>query len=91
MNKADLVNELAAKLNVPQYMSRQFLVAFESILRERLGKEPIRLQGFGSFEPWGQTERMGRNPRTGTPCMIPSRISVKFKPGKYLLEALNSR
>lgn len=91
MNKADLVNELAAKLNVPQYQSRQFLNAFESVLRERLGEGSIRLQGFGSFEPWEQTERMGRNPRTGTPCMIPPRTSVKFKPGKYLLEALNSR
>lgn len=91
MNKADLVNELTAKLNVPQYKSRQFLAAFEEVLKETLGKEAIRLQGFGCFEPWGQTERAGRNPRTGAPCVIPPRISVKFKPGKYLLDALNDR
>lgn len=91
MNKTDLVNELAAKLNVPQYQSRQFVTAFQEVLAETLKRDkPIALQGFGSFEPWSQSERPGRNPRTGNPCMIASRTSVKFKPGKFLLEALNS-
>ena len=35
------------------------------------------------------TKRSGRNPRTGVPCVIEARTSVKFKPGKFLLEALN--
>lgn len=91
MNKADLVNELAAKLDIPQYKARTFLNTFEEVLTELIKKErALKLQGFGSFEPWKQSERAARNPRTGTPCLIPPRISVKFKPGKLLLEALNS-
>lgn len=91
MNKADLVYELAMKLDIPQYKSQQFLNAFEEVLTEALGKDDsLRLQGFGSFEPWEQAERLGRNPRTGVSCLIPSRVSVKFKPGKLLLEALNT-
>ena len=31
----------------------------------------------------------GRNPKTGVPVTIKARKSVKFKPGKQLLEALN--
>ena len=27
---------------------------------------------------------------TGTPVMIPARTTVKFKPGKFLLEAMNA-
>lgn len=42
-----------------------------------------------SFTLWIQKERQGRNPRTGIPCMIASRRSVKFKPGN-LLRDLNS-
>ena len=90
MNKADLVNELAVKLNIPQYQSRQFLNAFQEELTETLKRSPIILQGFGTFEPWNQKERQGRNPRTGVPCMIAPRKSVKFKPGKFLLRDLNS-
>lgn len=91
MNKADLVNELAAKLDIPQCKSRKFLNAFEEVLTELVKKDhALRLQGFGSFEPWRQSERAARNPRTGTPCVIPPRVSVKFKPGKLLLKAINS-
>ena len=89
MNKVDLVNKLAAKMNIPQCQSRQFVNAFQDILKETLGHEAIALQGFGTFEPWKQAERQGRNPRTGTLCIIGARTSVKFKPGKFLLEALN--
>ena len=39
--------------------------------------------------PRPQTERLARNPKTGTPVMIPARTTVKFKPGKYLLDAIN--
>ena len=45
--------------------------------------------GFGSFTLWKQTARPARNPRENTVCMIAPRNSVKFKPGKFLLEHLN--
>lgn len=89
MNKTDLVNVLAEKMSVPQCQSRRFVNAFQEVLAEALKQEVIMLQGFGTFEPWAQTARPGRNPRTGSPCMINARTSVKFKPGKFLLEILN--
>ena len=89
MNKTDLVNELATKMRIPQYQSRQFVNAFQEVLAETLKQDAIVLQGFGSFEPWKQSMRQGRNPRTGVPCVINARTSVKFKPGKFLLKALN--
>ncbi|WP_301042593.1 HU family DNA-binding protein, partial [Parabacteroides goldsteinii] len=39
--------------------------------------------------PRPQTSRLARNPKTGTPVQIPARTTVKFKPGKFLLEAMN--
>lgn len=46
MNKAELVNELAAKMNIPQYQSRRFLNAFQEVLTETLKRGPIALQRF---------------------------------------------
>lgn len=91
MNKTDLVNELAMKMSIPQYQSRKFLNAFQEIMSEKLGQDEIVLQGFGTFKTWNQTERPGRNPRTGRPCTIEARTSVKFKPGKFLLQMLNNK
>ena len=86
MNKADLVNELAEKMQITQCQSRRFLNIFQEVLTEAIKQDtPVMLQGFGTFTPWEQAEREGRNPRTGKSCMIPARTSVKFKPGKFLL------
>lgn len=90
MNKADLVNELAEKMQITQSQSRQFLNTFEEVLTTAIKQDiPVMLQGFGTFASWKQNEREGRNPRTGKTCVIRSRTSVKFKPGKFLLAALN--
>ena len=90
MNKAELVNELAVKMNITQEQSRKFVNVFQEVLTEAVKQNvPVMLQGFGSFTSWKQNEREGRNPRTGISCMIPARTSVKFKPGKFLLEELN--
>lgn len=91
MNKTDLIIELAAKMNVTQQQSKHFLNAFQEVLADTLQQDTsLMLQGFGTFEPWPQTKRLGRNPRTGDLVMIEPRTSVKFKPGKYLLEILNA-
>lgn len=91
MNKKDLVCKLSAKMQITQTRSNEFMNAFQKVLSESLKEnETIQLQGFGAFGLWEQNERAGRNPRTGIPCMIPSRKSVKFKPGKDLLKVLNS-
>ena len=91
MNKTELVEALASKMEMPQYKVRDFINQFQVVLEEELVKDNggIVLQGFGSFSLWKQTARMGRNPRTGSECLIQPCNSVKFKPGKFLLNALN--
>lgn len=92
MNRMDVVYKLAAKLGVKPSQSRDFLLAFEEVLTEALQEdETIGFHGFGSFAPWKQVERPGRNPRNGTPYQIAPRVSVKFKPGKFLLNTLNEQ
>lgn len=92
MNKNDLINRLAEKLGITRIASKKYLEAFEEALGEALQEgSPVMLQGFGTFTLWKQAGRPARNPKTGVPCMIAPRNSVKFKPGKGLLEKLNDK
>lgn len=92
MNKADMVKELSSRLGCTQTESLHIINTWQEVISDNLSQgNNIVLQGFGSFARWQQTERLGRNPRTGKSCMIPSRVSVKFKPGKFLLQWLNKK
>lgn len=91
MNKSTLAQQVAKRMSMTKGESLRFINTLEEILAFELKQNNIiTLQGFGSFVPWEQTERPGRNPRTGRPYLIRSRTSVKFKPSKLLLELLNS-
>ncbi|WP_085535048.1 HU family DNA-binding protein [Massilibacteroides vaginae] len=90
MNKAELTKSLASKMSVTQSQAQKFLDTFHEILGEELKQDNnLSLLGFGVFSPWKQTERVGRNPRTGVECVIKPRLSVKFKPATRFLEVLN--
>lgn len=92
MNKADLVKELSSRLGCTSVECLHIINTWQEIIRDNLSQgNNIVLQGFGTFTCWQQTERPGRNPRTGKPCIIPARVSVKFKPGKFLLQWLNKK
>ena len=92
MNKSDLMCEIAEKMSISQKESLRFINIFEEVMASELLKDgSIMLQGFGTFSSWKQTERLGRNPRTGISVLIKPRTSVKFKPGKDLLKLLNGQ
>ena len=90
MNKADLIKQVATRMTITQKMASQFVEVFKDLLEEAIKEDGVMtLQGFGTFTHWEQTERLGRNPKTGSPVTIPPRSSVKFKPGRDLLKSLN--
>lgn len=92
MNKSNLAKCLAAKLSMKPCTALSILDLLEEIMIEEFQQnKTIKFHGFGSFVPWEQAERPGRNPRTGDPYVIPARISVKFKPGVILLNRLNDK
>lgn len=91
MNKAELIEALANKAGVTKQSAKTMLEAYTDIVTEQLSqKDEIVIVGFGTFTPRSQDTRLARNPKTGVPVQIPSRNTVKFKPGKYLLQAMNT-
>lgn len=90
MNKTNLSKHIASRMSIPEIQARHFIDTLFEVITDTLHEgEDIRINDFGSLLLWTQRERPGRNPRTGEPAMIPARKSVKFKPGKGLLKALN--
>ncbi|MDF9830804.1 DNA-binding protein HU-beta [Parabacteroides sp. PF5-6] len=92
MNKAQFIETLASKSMLSKNDSKKVLNACIEIVTECMcNREEIVFSGFGTLQPRPQTSRLARNPKTGTPVMIQPRTSVKFKPGKYLLESINEK
>lgn len=90
MNRSDLIKRVAGRLLLEEEEAAIYIRVWEEEVEKALLKEgEVGLMGFGSFTLWKQTARQGRNPRENTVCMIAPRNSVKFKPGKFLLEHLN--
>ncbi|CAK7041245.1 MAG: DNA-binding protein HU-beta [Peptostreptococcus russellii] len=92
MNKAELIEALADKAGLQKQKAKRVLEAYIEIVTEKMSQdEEISIVGFGVILPRSQSSRMARNPKTGEPAMIKARKTVKFKPGKFLLEAMNKK
>lgn len=91
MNKQELIKELALRSGHTQTLSKEMIDTLLGIITEKLKQgEEIRLTGFATLTRWHQSSRPARNPKTGYPCLIPSRYSIKLKPGQHLLNELNN-
>ena len=85
MNKAELVAELAQKIDSTKKDAEIYLNALIEVIKEELkngGK--IQLIGFGSFSVKNRAPRKGRNPQTGLEIKIPASKAPVFKAGKDL-------
>ena len=90
MNKADLAQALAEKLNVSKREAEDMINAFTTLVTENLKKgEEIVLTGFGAFSSKLRAARTGVNPQNPTQkIQIPAVKVPKFKAGKALKDAL---
>lgn len=90
MNKAELAQRLAEKLNVPKRQAEDMLNAFVDEITASLKKgEEVVLTGFGAFSAKKRAARQGVNPQNPTQkIQIPAVTVPKFKAGKALKDAL---
>ncbi|NJK71094.1 MAG: HU family DNA-binding protein [Thermales bacterium] len=89
MNRTQLIEALAEKLGISKTQSEKFLKSLFEIITENLkkGKE-VNATGFGIFRVVKRKERMGVNPKTGKAMKIGSSVSVAWRVGKTLKEAI---
>jgi integration host factor subunit beta len=92
VTRAELVNRLSSK--IPGKSSREIekivAVLFEEIFHTLEKGHRIELRGFGSFFIKKRSERKGIDPRNGQKIFIDSHHVPVFRPGRVLLQNLNS-
>lgn len=92
MNKAELIEAVSNKVNVPKKETESIIDSMLDIIVDKLkaGQE-VTLTGFGAFSARTRKGRVGVNPRNPQEKIdIPSVTVPKFKAGKNLKEALKS-
>ncbi len=87
MNKAELIDAMAAEANLTKADAKKALDAFIGATTKALkGGDRVALVGFGSFSISKRAARKGRNPQTGKEINIAAKKVVKFKPGAELAD-----
>ncbi len=87
MNKAELIDAIAAESKLSKADSKKALDAFISATTKALKKgDRVALVGFGSFSVAKRAARKGRNPQSGKEIKIAAKKVVKFKAGSELSE-----
>ncbi len=90
MNKAELIDAVAAKADLSKADATKALDALISSVTEALGRgDQVSLVGFGTFSVKHRAARSGRNPRTGEMMQIAASTQPGFKAGKALKDAVN--
>ncbi|HDP76045.1 MAG TPA: HU family DNA-binding protein [Bacteroidales bacterium] len=90
MNKAQLIDAIAAEAKITKADAKKALDAFIKTTGNALKKgDRVALVGFGSFSVSKRNARTGRNPQTGKPINIKAKKVVKFKAGSELSGKVN--
>ena len=91
MNKAELIDAIAASADLPKTAAGRALDAIVDSITEALKRgDQVSLVGFGTFTVKHRPAREGRNPQTGATINIKASSVPAFKAGKALKDALNS-
>ena len=90
MNKAELINAVAASADVSKKDTEAVISAMLATITEALRQgDKVQLVGFGSFEVKKRAARIGRNPRTKEEIEIPATVLPVFKAGKLLKDTIS--
>ena len=91
--KADIVNGIVDRVEgLTRRQAAEALDAvFDTIAEAVRAGEGAKVPGFGSFSLSERAARKGRNPATGETIKIKASKTVRFKVGKELKEAVNTK
>ena len=91
MNKADLVDQVAARTGQTKVAVAAALESMMAAIIESVAEgTSVTLSGFGTFEPRERRARTGRNPRTGVAVPIPPKTVPAFRPGNTFKAAVSN-
>lgn len=87
--KRDMVEKIAEQVGVTGLQARQIVQAtLDSMIEALVLNGRIELRNFGVFTVKVSAARKARNPRTGETVMLGERRTVRFKPGKIMMDKI---
>lgn len=90
MNKSDLIDIIATKLNQPRNRAEDVInLIFDSMTNVLATGGRVEIRGFGSFVCREYESYTGRNPRTGESIQVAPKRLPFFKVGKELKERVD--
>jgi len=90
MNKAELINAIAAEAGLSKADAKKALEAVVKSISDALAEgDKISLIGFGTFSVAERAARPGINPATKQAIQIAAKKVAKFKAGAELAAAIN--
>ena len=90
--KADVINAIADQAGISKKEASAAFDAFVGYVSDSCQRgERCAIPGLGSFSVSQRKAREGRNPRTNEKITIPASKNVRFKAGKDLKEAVNTK
>ena len=82
MNKSELIEALAAKVDISKAAAGNAIDALVEIITATIAKgDDVALVGFGTFKSAKRAARTGRNPATGAALKIAASTVPKFSAG----------
>ncbi|NMY52273.1 MULTISPECIES: HU family DNA-binding protein [Pseudomonas] len=85
MNKSELIEAIAAAVDLPKATAARTLDAMTNTITSALKVgDSVSLVGFGTFAVKARAAREGRNPQTGATLNIAAANLPSFKAGKTL-------
>jgi integration host factor subunit alpha len=90
LTKAHIVENLFAKNLFTKGESAQIIETLFELIKQSLEQgDDVLISGFGKFSVKEKHQRMGRNPQSGEPVLLPPRTVVTFKWSGALKEKIN--
>jgi DNA-binding protein HU-beta len=92
MNKAELVELIAKQAGLSKKAAKEAIDAmFITINKTICDGEPVRITGFGTFEPRPRKSKAGVNPKTKQRITVGSRVVPAFRPSAEFKEAVRRK
>ncbi len=90
VTKKELVDRIADRTGLAKPLVREVSQAFlDQVIDELCRGNRMEFRDFGVFEVRTRKPRNAQNPKTLERVKVPSRKSVKFKPGRIMREAID--
>ena len=90
MNKSDFINKLSRKLYLfkEEDVEKSVNIIIELISDSLSRNKRVEVRNFGTFSVRTRSQRISRNPKTGTSVLVEAKYHPYFRASKKLKESL---